>query len=155
MFALFTVLLTIFLMYILNPDKEPLPWQAYCSTPYLNSPPDAQDPKLYNDPYHNYTLGMQTSPFPHKELDELPPAGVFVGVFSTDSAYERRALVRSTWASHPRSRNGAGVGDDGVGTSRTIVRFVMGQPRKDFERRIALENEGELFHSAVLSKLNL
>ncbi|KAL0071945.1 hypothetical protein AAF712_000868 [Marasmius tenuissimus] len=141
MFALFAVLLTIFLMYILNPDKEPLPWQGYCSTPYLNSPPDVQDPNLYNDPYRNYTLGTRTAPFPHEELDELPPAGVFIGVFSTDSAYERRALVRSTWASHPRSRDGAGPGDEGMGTSRTIVRFIMGQPRKDFERRIALENE--------------
>ncbi|KAL0581634.1 hypothetical protein V5O48_000450 [Marasmius crinis-equi] len=141
MFVLFAVLLTIFLMYILNPDKEPLPWQAYCSMPYMNTPPDSEYPRLHSDLYHNYTLDMRTPSFPHTELDELPPAGVFVGVFSTDSAYERRALVRSTWASHPRSRNGAGQGDDGVGTSRTIIRFVMGQPRKDFERRIALEME--------------
>ncbi|KAF9270192.1 hypothetical protein L218DRAFT_939227 [Marasmius fiardii PR-910] len=141
MLALFVVLLTIFLMYVLNPDKEPLPWRAYCSMPYMNSPPDAHDPTLYSDPYHNYTLGMRTEDFPHKALELLPPAGVFVGVFSTDSSYERRALVRSTWASHPRSREGTGVGDNGIGTSRTIVRFIMGQPRKDFERRVALEIE--------------
>jgi len=66
---------------------------------------------------------------------------VFVGVFSIDSAFERRMLVRTTWASHARSRGGAGAGDDGVGTSRTVVRFVMGQPRKDWERRIKLEME--------------
>ncbi|KAG7099183.1 hypothetical protein E1B28_001052 [Marasmius oreades] len=141
MFALFAVLLTIFLMYVLNPDKEPLPWRAYCSMPYMNSPPDVHDPTLYSDPYHNYTLGMRTPLFPHKELELLPPAGILIGVFSTDSSYERRALVRSTWATHPRSRDGAGAGDNGIGTSRTIVRFIMGQPRKDFERRVALEIE--------------
>jgi hypothetical protein len=110
--------------------------------PWMNSPPDIHDPGLYSDPYHNYTWGTFTPAFPHKELDELPPAGLFVGVFSTDSAYERRALVRSTWASHPRSRNGAGTGDGGAGTSRTVVRFILGQPRKDWERRVALEIEG-------------
>jgi hypothetical protein len=51
-------------------------------------------------------------------------------------------LIRSTWASHARSRNGAGNGDDGEGTSRTIVRFIMGQPRKAWERRVRVEMEG-------------
>ncbi|KAJ3553991.1 hypothetical protein NP233_g12519 [Leucocoprinus birnbaumii] len=37
--------------------------------------------------------------------------------------------------------NGAGQGDNGVGTSRTIVRFVVAQPRGDWERRIKLEQE--------------
>jgi hypothetical protein len=60
-----------------------------------------------------------------------------------DSAFERRMLVRTTWASHPRSRDGAGEGDGGRGTSRTVVRFVLGQPRKDWERRIKLEMESE------------
>ena len=52
-------------------------------------------------------------------------------------------LVRTTWASHPRSRDGAGPGDDGAGTSRTIVRFILGQPRKDWERQVKLEMECE------------
>jgi len=52
-------------------------------------------------------------------------------------------LMRTTWASHPRSRDGAGQGDDGLGTSRTIVRFVLGQPRRDWERRVKLEMESE------------
>jgi hypothetical protein len=64
-----------------------------------------------------------------------------VGVFSVDSAFERRMLVRTTWASHPRSRDGAGAGDEGVGTSRTLVRFVLGQPMKEWERRVKLEME--------------
>ncbi|KAK7064248.1 glycosyltransferase family 31 protein [Favolaschia claudopus] len=112
--SVFTIFVTLLLMYILNPDKDPLPWRAYCSASPAFPPPD---------------------------LESLPPAGVLVGVFSVDSAYERRSLVRTTWASHVRSRNGAGDGDDGLGTSRTIVRFVMGEPRKDQERRIRLEME--------------
>ena len=51
-------------------------------------------------------------------------------------------LIRSSWASHPRSRNGAGDGDGGAGTSRTVVRFIMGQPRKTWERRVRVEMEG-------------
>ncbi|KAF7306905.1 Glycosyltransferase family 31 protein [Mycena indigotica] len=110
----FTIFVTLLLMYILNPDKDPLPWRAYCS---------------------------KTAPFPPSHLDSLPPAGVFVGVFSIDSAFERRSLVRTTWANHAHSRNGAGAGDGGHGTSRTVVRFVMGEPKKDWERRIRLEME--------------
>lgn len=60
-----------------------------------------------------------------------------------DTAFERRTLIRSTYASHPRSRDGAGGGDGGVGTSRTVVRFVMGKPRKEWERRIQLEQESK------------
>ena len=62
-----------------------------------------------------------------------------------DTSIERRMLIRSTFASHARSRNGAGEGDGGEGTSRTIVRFVLGQPRKDWERRIMLEMESKYF----------
>ena len=51
-------------------------------------------------------------------------------------------LIRATWAKHPRSRNGGGDGDGGAGTSRTVVRFIMGQPRKTWERRIRVEMEG-------------
>ncbi|KAJ6519793.1 glycosyltransferase family 31 protein [Mycena sanguinolenta] len=112
--SVFAIFVTLLLMYILNPDKDPLPWRAYCSA---------------------------TPAFPPPEMDALPPAGLLVGVFTTDSGYERRSLVRTTWAGHVRSRNGAGDGDGGLGTSRTIVRFVMGEPKKDHERRIRLEME--------------
>ncbi|KAF5390338.1 hypothetical protein D9757_002969 [Collybiopsis confluens] len=156
LFSLFAIFLTLLLMYVLNPDKDPLPWRAYCSMPYMNSPPDSNNPSLYHDPYRNYSIEMETPPFPHDELDTLPPVGLFVGVFSTDSSFERRALVRSTWASHPRSREGAGAGDDGIGTSRTIVRFILGQPRKDWERRIELEMEeyNDIIILPVAEKMN-
>lgn len=107
LFALFAIILTLFLIYQLNPDKEALPWRSYCALPPA-FPPD----NFYN----------------------LSPAGVFLGVFSMDSGLERRMFVRTTFAAHERSRV-----DNG--TSRTIVRFILGKPRPEWERRIQLEAE--------------
>jgi len=136
--SVFAIFLTLLLIHILNPDKEPLPWRAYCSMPSSSTPPDYFSPSsLY--PYPDPTSGKLLPSFPPANLDTLPPAGLFIGVFSIDSAFERRMLVRSTWASHPRSRDGASSADDGAGTSRSIVRFIIGQPRKAWERRIKLE----------------
>jgi hypothetical protein len=64
-------------------------------------------------------------------------------------------LIRSTWASHVRSRNGAGDGDGGAGTSRTIVRFIMGQPRRAWDRRVRLEMEGAPCLTPTLDGPNL
>lgn len=88
---------------------------------------------------------LVSNPFPPAHFDNIPPAGLFLGVFTTDSAVERRMLIRNTWASKERSRAGAVNGDGGNGTSRTIVRFVLGRPRRDWERRIQLESESMLF----------
>ena len=141
LFTAFGVSLTLLLMYILNPDKEPLPWRGYCTIPELSErPPLPSTPPTASFPHHppaNFTPPT----FPPENFDSLSPAGVFLGVFSIDTGIERRMLVRSTYASHYRSRNGAGNGDDGMGTSRTIVRFILGQPRKDWERRIQLEQD--------------
>lgn len=71
-------------MYILNPDKVPLPWRSYCSL---------------------------SPPFPAAEIAKLPPVGVFLGVMSTDSSVERRMIIRSTWAKHARSRGTDGSTD--------------------------------------------
>ncbi|KAG8922959.1 hypothetical protein FRC02_011499 [Tulasnella sp. 418] len=106
LFTTFALLLTLFLIYALNPDKYALPWRQYCAS---------------------------QSSFSHANITHLAPAGVYLGVFSMDAAVERRMLVRTTWASHYRSR-----GVDGS-TDRTIVRFVLGKPRKEWERRIQLE----------------
>ncbi|KAI0275088.1 hypothetical protein BC834DRAFT_850978 [Gloeopeniophorella convolvens] len=120
---------------------EPLPWRAYCTMPELLTDP----PPLHAHPtFLNVSTVADAPPyppFPPSNFDALPPAGVFVGVFSMDSSFERRMLIRTTWASHARSRNGAGAGDGGDGTSRTIVRFILGQPRKSWERRVRLEME--------------
>ncbi|KAL4069641.1 glycosyltransferase family 31 protein [Scleroderma yunnanense] len=147
LFTLFAISLTLLLMYVLNPDKEPLPWQAYCSIlPSTTLPPNFRSTLLY--PYINPLPEEIPRSFPPDNLDSLPPAGVFLGVFSMDSALERRMLIRTTWAMHPRSRNGAGAGDDGRGTSRTIVRFILGQPRKGWERRI--QTEIEMYNDIVI-----
>ncbi|KIO25806.1 hypothetical protein M407DRAFT_24861 [Tulasnella calospora MUT 4182] len=102
------LLITLSLIYILNPDKWALPWRQYCSHESATS-------------------------FPPANFEYLPPAGVFLGVFSMDAAVERRMLVRTSWASHVRSR-----GMDGA-TDRTVVRFILGRPRPEWERRVALE----------------
>lgn len=134
-------------MYVLNPDKEPLPWKAYCSIPPSTTlPPNFRSTLPY--PYINPLPEEIPPSFPPDNLDTFPPAGVFVGVFSMDSALERRMLIRTTWATHPRSRNGAGEGDDGRGTSRTLVRFILGQPRKGWERRI--QTEMEMYNDIVI-----
>ncbi|KAH7916449.1 glycosyltransferase family 31 protein [Hygrophoropsis aurantiaca] len=146
-FTVFAISLTLFLMYILNPDKEPLPWRAYCSIP----PPTTLSPHLRAAPLYPYIDPIsepEPQSFPPDDLDSLPPAGVFLGVFSMDSGFERRMLIRTTWAGHPRSRNGAGAGDDGKGTSRTLVRFILGQPRKGWERRI--QTEMEMYNDIVI-----
>ncbi|KAH7925183.1 hypothetical protein BV22DRAFT_1089470, partial [Leucogyrophana mollusca] len=146
-FTVFAISLTLLLMYILNPDKEPLPWRAYCSIPPTSSlPPNLRTTSPY--PYLDPVSEPLPQPFPPDDLDSLPPAGVFLGVFSMDSALERRMLIRTTWAGHPRSRNGAGMGDDGKGTSRTLVRFILGQPRKGWERRI--QTEMDMYNDIVI-----
>ncbi|KAG6868597.1 hypothetical protein C0993_000623 [Termitomyces sp. T159_Od127] len=145
---IFAICLTLLLIYILNPDKEALPWRAYCSNPSLTA---QFDPYTSSEPYPFHPVDASSTtplPFPPPDLDSLSPAGIFLGVFSVDSSFERRMLVRTSWATHPRSRNGAGEGDDGVGTSRTIVRFIIGQPRKDWERRIRLEME--MFNDIII-----
>lgn len=63
-------------------------------------------------------------------------------------------LVRTTWASHPRSRDGAGAGDEGLGTSRTIVRFVLGHPMKEWERRVKLEMESTSRYLLISPKIH-
>ncbi|CAE6457303.1 unnamed protein product [Rhizoctonia solani] len=123
LFALFALALTLLLMHILNPDKYQLPWRSYCSLA------PSFPPKPSSSSLHSPTL------------DQLPPTGIFVGVMSMDSAFERRQLIRSTWASHPRSRGGASPEYGLNNTSRTVVRFILGQPRKDWERRIRLEQQ--------------
>lgn len=133
--------ITFLLIHLLNPDKEPLPWRAYCTIPEgsTDPPPLNAHPTFLN--ISTVASAPPLPPFPPDNFGSLPPAGVFVGVFSMDSSSERRMLIRSSWASHPRSRNGAGDGDGGAGTSRTVVRFIMGQPRKTWERRVRVEME--------------
>lgn len=148
------MLLTLLLIHVLNPDKEPLPWRAYCSIPSGSTAPPSLSATSYSPSFPFNSLAPSDisslssvidNTFPPPNLDDYPPAGLFLGIFTMDSAVERRMLVRSTWANHERSRNGAGEGDGGRGTSRTLVRFIIGKPRSSWEKRIQLEAESEFW----------
>ncbi|PLW58284.1 hypothetical protein PCANC_00848 [Puccinia coronata f. sp. avenae] len=106
----FAVSLTIFLIHYLDTDKEPLPWRTYC---------------------------QEQREFPHELADSLDPVNVFVGVFSVDSAYERRHLIRSTYARHSRPIDP----NTGQIAHNVQLKFVLGRPRIQHVRRIALEME--------------
>ncbi|GAC72181.1 galactosyltransferases [Moesziomyces antarcticus T-34] len=108
--ASFVASVTKLIIYILNPDKEPLPWRTYC---------------------------QQQPAFPHAYADALAPVDVFVGVFSIDSAYERRHLIRSTYATHTMPLDP----HTGTPTSNVQVKFIIGKPRQAHARRVALEME--------------
>ncbi|KAH7104775.1 hypothetical protein BKA62DRAFT_693375 [Auriculariales sp. MPI-PUGE-AT-0066] len=154
-FALFAVALTLFLIWYLNPDKVVLPWRAYCAVP-----PDSPKMPAANaiatetvSPAQLLALYNSSAPFAQPNVplfppedfpfdwETLPPTGIFLGVMSIDSATELRMLARTTWASHIRSRHGAFPGDGGRSTSRTIVRFIIGQPRPEWKEQIRLEQE--------------
>lgn len=75
------------------------------------------------------TYCQEQTPFPHDFADSLDPVNVFVGVFSYDAAYERRHLIRSTYMRH--SSPGPNV----------QVKFILGRPRANHARRVALEME--------------
>ena len=122
--------------------------------PSLAPPFDRPTPTSFPQVFPNFTTGVTVPNFPPPDFDFLPPVGLLVGVFSIESAFERRMLVRTTWASHPRSRDGASPGDGGRGTSRTIVRFILGQPSKDLEHRIKLEMERKFVLAFELPLIN-
>ena len=160
-FTVIAILITLLLMHILNPDKASLPWRTYCSIPSTSiAPPSVSRSYTDENLYMQVPVGFDpaspsesivSNPFPPPHLDDIPPAGLFLGVFTTDSAVERRMLIRNTWASQERSRFGAGEGDGGNGTSRTIVRFVLGKPRSSWVRRIQLESESAWLCAFFLS----
>ncbi|PWO01372.1 hypothetical protein FA09DRAFT_292491 [Tilletiopsis washingtonensis] len=97
------------IIYILNPDKEPLPWRTYCAA---------------------------QMPFPHIFADRLAPVDVLVGVLTVDNKYERRNMIRSTYASHTLP-----LGPDGRPMANVQVKFILGKVRKAHARRVALEME--------------
>lgn len=105
----FVTSVTMLIMYILNPDKEPLPWRSYC---------------------------QQQMPFPHAYADALAPVNVFVGVMTVDSKYERRNIIRNTYARHTLP-----VDASGKPTANVQVKFILGKVRKSHASRIALEME--------------
>lgn len=149
-FAVFAITLTVTIKHILNPDKEPLPWRQYCTTSYpslysLQYPSDQPNTKLTLSPltpdhpiwpYKPHTSPLWTADMPQADLDAaLEPVSVLIGVFTTDAGLERRHMIRQSYASHWRSRR--------EGTEGVRIKFVMGKPRKRYEKAIQLEMEGE------------
>lgn len=133
--------------HVLNPDKEPLPYRAYCSAdhPTMYS---LQDPTLDAASVGTRSSNLVLAPLTPSDLtwqapysadlqsiDDLDPVGVLVGVFTTDNRLRRRQMIRQSYASHWRSRR--------EGTEGVRVRFVMGRPRAKFARAVQLEMEGE------------
>ncbi|WRT65142.1 uncharacterized protein IL334_002084 [Kwoniella shivajii] len=175
-FVAFAVTMTFTIKHILNPDKEPLPWQQYCTSnyptlyslqdpflppPYVNSdvnsnPSFPSSQHIESVPVNSFAPSSSKSltlmpltpehpawPYhPHStppnmtvaELDEtIDPVGILIGVFTTDVGLERRHMIRQSYASHWRSRK--------EGTEGVRIRFVMGRPRKRFEKAVRLEME--------------
>ncbi|KAG0146490.1 hypothetical protein CROQUDRAFT_671115 [Cronartium quercuum f. sp. fusiforme G11] len=99
-----------FLIRFFDTDKVPLPWRSYCQT---------------------------QPPFPHEFANSLPPVNVFVGVFSIDSSYERRHLIRSTYARHTKLKNHK----THQYLNNIQIKFIIGKPKIQNVRKIALEIE--------------
>ncbi|PWN45508.1 hypothetical protein IE81DRAFT_344809 [Ceraceosorus guamensis] len=107
--AAFVTSVTMLIIYILNPDKEPLPWRSYCASQMA---------------------------FPHAYADALAPVDVIVGVMTVDSKFERRSMIRSTYAAHTLP-----LTPDGRPAANVQVKFILGKVRKAYARRVALEME--------------
>ncbi|CAE6473063.1 unnamed protein product [Rhizoctonia solani] len=116
LFLIFILSIVSIIRWITREDKYQLPWRSYCALE-----PDFPPSTL--------------------ALESIPPVGLFIGVMSTARGFQRRQLVRSTWASHPKSRGGVDGKSDREGTSRTVVRFIVGAPSPSVERKLGLENE--------------
>ncbi|CAE6443023.1 unnamed protein product [Rhizoctonia solani] len=94
------------IIYFVNSFKVALPWRRYC---------------------------YETAPFPPANYSTLAPVGVFLGVLTVASGYERRMMIRESYAAHPASRI--------PGTERTVVRFIMGLPTGPDVQSIQIEND--------------
>ncbi|EUC55697.1 sugar porter (SP) family MFS transporter [Rhizoctonia solani AG-3 Rhs1AP] len=104
--AAFITSLVFGIIYYVNSFKVALPWRRYC---------------------------YETAPFPPANYSTLAPVGVFLGVLTIASGYERRMMIRESYAAHPASRI--------PGTERTIVRFIMGLPTGPDVQSIQIEND--------------
>lgn len=96
--------------YLQDPDKALAPWRQYCA----------------EQPW-----------FVHADVDHLAPVNLLVGVITVDEKFERRQIIRSTYASlttprHPQT---------GQPLGNVQVKFVLGRPRKELAAQIALEME--------------
>ncbi|CAO1631586.1 unnamed protein product [Jaminaea pallidilutea] len=100
---------TLLIIYILNPDKHPKPWRSFCA---------------------------EQAPFPHTLADSLAPVDVFVGVMTIDANFERREVIRQTYA---RTQPVDPI--TGVPMANVQLKFILGRPKPALAHRVALEIE--------------
>ena len=149
--------LTASVKYILDPDKEALPWRRYCNAdhPSLYSLQPSPISSSSSSTLFGFGAAEQLSLQPlscgglawpygaqtpasfegelQSDLSDLEPVGVFVGVFTVDAAVKRRNLIRMSYGSHPRSRTPNAEG--------LRMRFIMGRPSARYRKAIELEIE--------------
>lgn len=96
--------------YILDPDKERMPWRDDCAL---------------------------QPPFVNADVDHLAPVDVFVGVMSYDRAFERRNVIRNTYAAMTLPHDE----QTGRPLGNVQVKFILGRPHKKYAESVALEME--------------
>ncbi|WFD32330.1 hypothetical protein MSPP1_003375 [Malassezia sp. CBS 17886] len=109
-FSLFATCVGFLIKYILDPDKERMPWRQDC----------AAQPNFVN-----------------AAVDNLAPVDLFVGVLTMDRNFERRQVIRDTYASLTLPLDAA----TGQPLGNVQVKFVLGRPARRYADRIALEME--------------
>ena len=136
-------------------DKSPLPYRSYCLSPHPSYHVFSSSPSLHLQQIPLPSIDSSSTtrhpllPNPllapsAPEADLLAPVGLFLGVFSTDQAWERRQTIRSTYA-----RRGKGGGADGLESVR--VRFILGIPSEKWRPLVELEMEGTFFPPSFAS----
>ncbi|PWN26667.1 hypothetical protein BDZ90DRAFT_232799 [Jaminaea rosea] len=93
------------------------------------------NPDKQPKPWRSFCAQQQV--FPHAVADSLAPVDVIMGVMTVDSKFDRRSAIRQTYAKHTRPIDPV----SGEPLANVQVKFVLGRPRKQFARRIALEME--------------
>ncbi|WVW78866.1 hypothetical protein I302_100829 [Kwoniella bestiolae CBS 10118] len=114
---------------------ESVPFNSFAPTsskPLTLMPLTPQHPAWPYHPHLNPPQISSNNSVSNMDFD-LNPVGVLIGVFTTDAGVERRHMIRQSYASHWRSRR--------EGTEGVRIRFVMGRPRKRFEKAVQLEME--------------
>lgn len=96
--------------YLEDPDKALAPWRQYC----------AEEPWFVN-----------------ADVESLAPVNYLAGILTVDEKFERRQVIRSTYASLTMPRHS----ETGQPLGNVHVKFILGRPRKEYADRIALEME--------------
>lgn len=117
LFVIFATSMGFLIKFTLDPDKRRMPWRTGCIT----------QPTFYN-----------------ANVDHLAPVDLLVGVMTVDKNFERRQVIRQTYATLTRSLHN--VTQRPLGN--TQVKFILGRPLPQYAERIALEME--MFNDIVV-----